>query len=158
MDGCPNGHCMKVIEKTVLLTHSAAQMYALVTDIPSYPKFLPWCSDGQVLEVHADGVTAQLGMSLAGLSQSFVTRNVQVADTSLDMRLVDGPFSHLEGRWEFHDLGSPDDPACRVVFDLRYDFSSAMLARVVGPVFDKIASTLVEAFVKRADAVYGDGT
>ena len=149
---------MKVIEKTVLLTHSAAQMYALVTDIPSYPKFLPWCSAGEVLEAHPDGVTARLGMSLAGLSQSFVTRNRQVSDKSLDMRLVDGPFSHLEGRWEFHDLGSPDDPACRVVFDLRYDFSNAMLARVVGPVFDKIASTLVEAFVKRADAVYGDCT
>ena len=147
---------MKVIEKTVLLTHSAAQMYALVTDVASYPEFLPWCTHGAVLETHPDGVTAKLGMALAGLNQSFVTRNTQVPDQRLDMKLVDGPFSLLEGRWMFYDLGSADDPACRIVFDLRYDFSSAMLARVVGPVFDKIASTLVEAFVKRADAVYGD--
>ena len=149
---------MKVIEKTVLLTHSAAQMYALVTDVASYPEFLPWCTDGAVLETHPDGVTAKLGMSLAGLSQAFVTRNTQVPNESLDMQLVDGPFSLLEGRWAFHDLGTAEDPACRVVFSLRYDFSSAMLARVVGPVFDKIAGTLVDACIKRADAVYGDGS
>jgi len=145
---------MKVIEKTVLLTHSAHQMYQLVTDVPSYPVFLPWCDAGEVLQAHDDGVTARLGMSLAGLSHSFVTRNTQVQDQRLDMQLVEGPFSHLEGHWVFHDLGSPEEPACRVVFKLQYDFSSAMLARVVGPVFEKIATTLVDAFVKRADQVY----
>lgn len=148
--------CMKVIEKTVLLTHSAHQMYSLVADVPSYPAFLPWCSEGAVLARHDDGVTARLGMSLAGFTHHFVTRNVLVPERSLDMRLIDGPFSHLEGRWDFHDLGDPDDPACKVVFDLKYDFSSAMLARIVGPVFDKVAASLVDAFVQRADALYGD--
>lgn len=147
---------MKVIEKTVLLTHSAHQMYALVTDVASYPAFLPWCSEGTVLATHDDGVTAKLGMSLAGFTHHFVTRNIMVPERSLDMRLVDGPFSHLEGRWDFHDLGTPEDPASKVVFDLKYDFSSAMLARLVGPVFDKIAASLVDAFVQRANALYGD--
>ena len=147
---------MKVIEKTVLLTHSAHQMYALVTDVASYPAFLPWCSEGLVMETHDDGVTARLGMSLAGFTHHFVTRNTMVADRCLDMSLVDGPFSHLEGRWTFQDLGTPEDPACKVVFDLRYDFSSGMLARVVGPVFDKIAASLIDAFVQRADALYGE--
>lgn len=146
---------MKVIEKTVLLTHSAAQMYALVTDVASYPQFMPWCNEGEVLETHDDGVTARLGMALVGFSHHFVTRNVMAVDRSLDMSLVDGPFSHLEGRWDFLDLGTPEDPACKVVFKLTYDFSSAMLARVVGPVFDKIAASLVDAFVQRADELYG---
>ena len=148
---------MKVIEKTVLLTHSAAQMYGLVTDVPKYPEFLPWCSDGAIVETHEDGVTAKVGMALAGFKHHFVTRNVQVPNACLDMTLVDGPFSHLEGRWTFKDLGTEDDPACKVTFDLTYDFSSGMLARLVGPVFDKIAASLVDAFVHRADALYGDG-
>jgi ribosome-associated toxin RatA of RatAB toxin-antitoxin module len=147
---------MKVIEKSVLLTHSAAQMYGLVTDVASYPQFLPWCSDGVVLQTHDDGVTAKVGMSLAGFQHAFVTRNVQVANERLEMALVDGPFSHLDGRWVFRDLGTPEEPACKVTFDLTYDFSSPLLARVVGPIFDKIATSLIDAFVQRADALYGD--
>ena len=148
---------MKVIEKTVLLTHSAAQMYGLVTDVASYPAFLPWCSDGAVLKVHEDGVTAKVGMSLAGFKHDFVTRNVQKLNERLEMTLVDGPFSHLDGRWTFKDLGTPDEPACKVTFDLSYDFSSVILARLVGPVFDKIAASLVDAFVHRAATLYGNG-
>lgn len=146
---------MKVVQKSVLLTHSAQQMYALVTDVASYPKFLPWCCDGTIMQTHDDGVTARLGMSVLGLRHHFVTRNCMVSDRSLDMNLVDGPFSHLQGRWDFLDLGTVSDPACKVVFRLSYDFSSAMLARAIGPVFDKIASSLVDAFVQRADSLYG---
>jgi ribosome-associated toxin RatA of RatAB toxin-antitoxin module len=148
---------MKVIEKSVLLTHSAAQMYGLVTDVAAYPQFLPWCSDGEVLHTHEDGVTAKVGMSLAGFKHHFVTRNIQVVNERLDMTLVDGPFSHMDGCWTFRDLGTPEEPACKVTFDLTYDFSSAMLARLVGPVFDKIAVSLIDAFVHRADALYGAG-
>lgn len=146
---------MKSIHKSVLLWHSAHEMFALVTDVPSYPQFLPWCEHASVLEHVDGGMTARVGMSMSGLRQSFTTRNVHEPDRRVHMQLVDGPFSQLDGTWAFTPLGDGSQRACKVQFDLRYGFSSATLATLVGPVFDKIAGNLVDAFVKRADQVYG---
>lgn len=150
--------CMKSVHKSVLLWHSASEMFALVTDIGHYPQFLPWCDHANVLEQSATGMTAKVGMALSGLKQSFTTRNVHEHDRKVTMQLVDGPFSRLDGTWEFTPLGDGTQRACKVEFRLNYGFSSPALSKLVGPVFDKIASSLVDAFVKRADQVYGVGT
>ena len=146
---------MKTIHKSVLLSHSAHEMFALVTDIEHYPQFLPWCDHGEVLELNDDGMLARVGMAISGLRQSFTTRNTHEADRKVLMELVDGPFSQLDGVWAFTPLGDGTQRACKVEFTLSYGFSSAALAALVGPVFDKIAGNLVDAFVKRADQVYG---
>jgi len=147
--------CMKTIQKSVLLWHSAHQMFALVTDVHHYPQFLPWCDHSEVIELTDVGMVAKVGMSISGLRQSFTTRNTHVNDRQVLMALVDGPFSHLEGCWDFTPLGDGSQRACKVEFRLSYGFSSQTLATLVGPVFDKIAGSLVDAFVKRADQVYG---
>lgn len=147
---------MKTVHKSILLWYSAAEMYALVTDIPSYPQFLPWCDQASVLDETEGGMTAKVGISIAGLSQSFTTRNIHETDRKVSLKLVDGPFSRLDGHWDFHPLGKGSERACKVDFTLRYDFDNAALAAMVGPVFDKIAGSLVDAFVKRAADVYGD--
>jgi ribosome-associated toxin RatA of RatAB toxin-antitoxin module len=146
---------MKTIQKSVLLWHSAHEMFALVTDIARYPEFLPWCERGEVLEQGEHNMVARVGMAIGGLRHSFTTRNVHEADREVMMELVDGPFSHLDGRWTFTPLGDGTQRACKVEFSLSYGFSSNTLAALVGPVFDKIAGSLVDAFVKRADQVYG---
>lgn len=146
---------MKTIQKSVLLMHSAHEMFALVTDVPQYPRFLPWCNHGEILERDWLTMVAKVGMSIGGLRQSFTTRNVHTPDRQVLVQLVDGPFSHLNGQWDFTPLGEGTESACKVSFQLSYGFSSTTLARLVGPVFDKIAGSLVEAFVKRADVVYG---
>lgn len=146
---------MKTIQKSVLLMHSAHEMFALVTDVQDYPQFLPWCDHSEVLERGELEMLAKVGMSIGGLRQSFTTRNVHVIDRQIQVRLVDGPFSQLNGQWDFTPLGDGSESACKVAFQLSYGFSSTTLARLVGPVFDKIAGSLVEAFVKRADEVYG---
>ena len=148
---------MKSVHKSVLLWHSAPEMFALVTDVAQYPQFLPWCDQAAVLETTTLGMTAKVGMALGGLRQSFTTRNTHEADRKVQMQLVDGPFSRLDGTWEFTPLGDGSQRACKVEFRLNYGFSSATLATLVGPVFDKIAANLVDAFVKRADQVYGVG-
>lgn len=147
---------MKTIEKSVLLWHSAHEMFALVTDVHHYPEFLPWCDRAQVIERTEEGMVAEVGMAISGLKQSFTTRNRHVEDREVHLTLVDGPFSHLEGQWIFTPLGDGEQRACKVEFRLTYGFSSNTLAKLVGPVFDKIASSLVDAFVKRADKVYGE--
>ncbi len=146
---------MKTIHKSVLLWHSAAEMFALVTDIDDYPEFLPWCDHGEVLELTDEGMVARVGMAISGLRQSFTTRNTHETDRKVLMKLVDGPFSRLDGVWEFTPLGDGSQRACKVDFQLSYGFASSTLAALVGPVFDKIAGSLVDAFVKRADQVYG---
>ena len=147
---------MKTVHKSVLIWYSAAEMFALVIDIPSYPEFLPWCDQASVVEQTADGMTAKVGISLAGLSQSFTTRNAHEKDRKVSLELVDGPFSKLDGYWDFTPVGKGGERACNVEFHLRYDFDNAALAALVGPVFDKIAGSLVDAFVKRAGQVYGE--
>ena len=147
---------MKTVHKSVLIWYSAAEMFALVTDVASYPQFLPWCNQSSVHEENAQGMTAKVGISIAGLSQSFTTRNVHEKDQRVSLTLVDGPFSSLEGDWNFHPLGDGSERACKIDFTLSYDFDNGALATLVGPVFDKIASSLVDAFVKRASHVYGD--
>ena len=149
---------MKHVKKSVLLWYSAAEMYTLVTAIQDYPQFLPWCERAEVLEQHPNGMTAKLHMTLGGLRHAFTTRNVHVLNESVVVELVDGPFSRLDGRWKFMALtkaAAAESRACRVEFDLRYAFSNAAFEAVLSPVFDRVANTLVDSFVKRAEAVYG---
>jgi ribosome-associated toxin RatA of RatAB toxin-antitoxin module len=146
---------MKTVHKSVLLWYSAEEMFALVTDVASYPAFLPWCDQSSVLAQDPSGMTAKVGISFGGIKQGFTTRNQHVEGREVAMALIDGPFSKLDGLWEFVPLGE-GQRACKVNFTLRYDFANRALAALIGPVFDKIASSLVEAFVKRASQVYGE--
>ena len=149
---------MKHVKKSVLLWYSPHEMYSLVTGIPEYPRFLPWCERAEVLEQHDGGMTARLHLHYAGVRHAFTTRNTHVVDTSVEVDLVDGPFSLLEGIWRFVPLAMPGDDeaqACRIEFDLRYAFSSKALEAVVSPVFDRVANTFVDCFVRRAEEVYG---
>jgi ribosome-associated toxin RatA of RatAB toxin-antitoxin module len=151
---------MKHVKKSVLLWYSASEMHSLVTAVPDYPKFLPWCERAEVLEQHSDGMTARLHLAYHGVRHAFTTRNRHEGEHVVRVSLVDGPFSELEGHWQFKPVqakgaAGPKVSACRIDFDLRYAFSSRALELVVSPVFDRIADTMVEAFVQRAEQVYG---
>jgi ribosome-associated toxin RatA of RatAB toxin-antitoxin module len=149
---------MKHVNKSVLLWYSPQEMFDLVADIPSYPKFLPWCQKAEVLVRDDTSVTAKLHLSYAGVKQSFTTRNRHDPGKALEVALVDGPFSELSGLWKFHPLkavNGDQSRACKIEFDLRYKFSHRGLELLVSPVFDRIANTFVDSFVKRAEEVYG---
>lgn len=146
---------MKNVHKSVLIWYSPEEMFALVTDVGRYPEFLPWCDRGVVLERDEAGMVAEVGISFSGIRQVFTTRNEHVAGREVRMKLVRGPFSRLEGGWSFSPLGDEGQRACRVELRLHYGFANKALGAVVGPVFDRIAANLVDAFVKRAEQVYG---
>lgn len=148
---------MKHVRKSVLLWYSPQEMYELVTDVAAYPQFLPWCERSELLSQHAAGVTAKLSLSYMGVRQAFTTRNTHQAPDQVTVELVDGPFSTLEGLWLFKPLGNAraDQRACKVELDLRYAFAGKALELVISPVFDKVANTLVDSFVRRAEQVYG---
>lgn len=143
---------MTSIARSALVPHSAEKMYALVDDIPSYPRFLPWCKSTAVHTRDMDSVRASIEIAKAGLNKSFTTVNRLQKGKMIEIRLVEGPFSHLEGYWRFDSL---DVDACKVSLDIEFEFSSKIIGMTMGPIFGQICSSLVQAFVKRAQDVYG---
>jgi ribosome-associated toxin RatA of RatAB toxin-antitoxin module len=143
---------MADVYKSVLLAYSAEQMFALVERVEDYPQFLPWCSEIQVHERRENQLTASLMINYRGVKQVFTTTNVHIPSESMQMRLLDGPFKSLDGRWNFKKLRAD---GCKVEFNLSYEFSSSLLEQVVGPVFSFISNSLVDSFCKQADKVYG---
>lgn len=145
---------MKTVQKSVLIWYSAQEMFDLVTDVERYPQFLPWCDQTKVLARDGQGMLAEIGIAFAGIKQKFTTRNTHIPGRELHVKLVSGPFSSLDGHWTFTPVGEQGERACRIDLELKYGFQNLALAALVGPVFDKIAGTMVDAFVKRAEQVY----
>jgi ribosome-associated toxin RatA of RatAB toxin-antitoxin module len=143
---------MPIIKKNTVVPHSAEQMFQLVNAIEEYPQFIPWCVGSEVLSRNQDEIQARLNFAKGGLEKSFTTRNLLQPNKMVEIRLVNGPFRHLEGFWRFNDL---ENGQCEIKLDMEFEFSSPLLAFAFGPVFTKVANTLVEAFQQRAKEVYG---
>jgi len=139
------------IHRHALTPFSAEKMFALVDDIESYPDFLQWCRSATVVSRDIDLVTAQLELAKGSVHKVFTTQNRLMPGKMIEMKLVEGPFRHLEGFWKFEALR---EDACKISLDLDFDFSSKMVGMVVGPVFNQVANTLVDAFCKRAENLY----
>ena len=143
---------MAVVHKTVLINYSAEQMFKLVDRVEDYPEFLPWCGGVDVEDRQGDKLKAKLKINYHGLKQSFTTENTNTPPSSMTMHLVEGPFKHFEARWNFKALR---EDACKIEFDMQYEFSSRILESVIGPVFSMIANSFVDSFCKRAEQIYG---
>lgn len=142
---------MTIVKKTKVVPFKPEQMYALVNDVEKYPEFLPYCDDSIVHHRDEDEVKASLVIGAAGMSKSFTTRNLLQAGKMIEIRLVDGPFKHLEGFWRFdhHEEG------CLISMDLEFEFAGGMFSMILGPVFEQVTEKMVDAFCQRAEQVYG---
>lgn len=143
---------MPVVSKSALVQHSAQEMYRLVCDFESYPEFLPWCSDTRMISRTDEEICGELEVSRVGIRQRFSTCNSLVENERMDIVLRDGPFRKLHGGWRFTPLR---EDACKVELVLEFEFSGKLIDAAFGRLFNHIANTLVEAFCKRADEVYG---
>lgn len=143
---------MKKISRTALQPYSAQQMFDLVNDVARYPEFLPWCSKGEVIHHNGDEMVASVHIRKGPVQQQFTTHNRMIPGERIDMTLVDGPFKHLQGQWRFIPLA---EDACKVEFDIEYEVASGLFGKLLAPVFEQIATTLVDAFCQRARSEYG---
>lgn len=143
---------MQTVSRSARVPYAANDMYELVADVEQYPGFLPWCRAATVRERSGDAVEASLEIGRGPLHKTFTTRNVHTRGTRIDIELVDGPFRHLQGTWRFHDL---DGAGCEVALHLEFELANAFLRKTMGPVFTEIADSLVDAFCRRARALYG---
>jgi ribosome-associated toxin RatA of RatAB toxin-antitoxin module len=143
---------MPLVEKSVLIEKTPRQMFDLVDRVEDYPQFLNWCGGTELKQRTDETTAATIHIDYHGIKSSFSTANRKEAPQLMRIHLTDGPFTRLEGHWRFTPLG---DTACKIEFSLHYEFSNRVLAKVLGPVFNHIADSFVESFVKRARQVYG---
>jgi ribosome-associated toxin RatA of RatAB toxin-antitoxin module len=135
------------VHKTALVGYSADRMFDLIEAAEHYPAFLPWCSEATILERTDDIVSARIVINYHGVKFDFVTRNPKRRPEWMAVDLEQGPFKRFAGEWHLRPLS---DAGCKIEFLLKYEFANALMARVAGPVFERIADTLVDAFVTRA--------
>ena len=143
---------MATISKTALVHHSATEMFELVRDVDSYSDFLPWCRSSRILREEPNRICAEMVVSRLGVRQTFSTCNKFEENKWMELELQDGPFKYLRGRWSFLAL-RPD--ACKVVLDMDFEFAGALIDKAFGTVFHQIANSMVDAFCKRGDELYG---
>ncbi len=142
---------MPKISRSVLVRFSAMQMYELVNDVESYKEFLPGCVGGKVIEFDGKTMLASVDVSKAGICKTFTTRNQVVPGKKIELALENGPFTHLNGQWLFTEL---TEDACKVEFELSFEFSSTVVELAFGKVFKELMSSMVTAFTNRAKVIY----
>jgi len=142
---------MTIVQKSALVKFSARQMFDLVNDIEAYPQFLPWCSGSRIIKRDEDMVEAEIIISKGGFKKAFSTRNKIDLGGKITVSLLDGPFSYLEGVWNFMPLR---EDASKISLDLEFEMSSKLASLAFGTVFHQICNTMVGAFTNRAKQVY----
>jgi ribosome-associated toxin RatA of RatAB toxin-antitoxin module len=143
---------MTVVEKSALVKFSARQMFDLVNDIEAYPRFLPWCSGSRILKREGDIVEAELLISKGGFKKSFSTRNIIDEGGRITVSLLEGPFSYLEGTWDFMPLR---EDASKISLNLEFEMPGLLANLAFGAVFNQICNTMVSSFTQRAKEIYG---
>ena len=145
---------MRIVDRSAMVPYSADKMYALVDDVESYPEFLPWCVGASLISRTANEVIASVTIGYGPFNSSFTTCNTLYPPEAMTIHLRDGPFSQLDGRWSFAQLG---DSGCEVSLCVEFEFAGAMQDRLLGRAFETICNEMIGAFIKRADALYGTG-
>jgi len=142
---------MTVVKKSRTVPYSCEEMFDLVNKVEQYQEFLPYCTESEVHHRDEDEVQATLVISAAGMSKSFTTRNHLQMNKMIEIRLVHGPFKHLEGFWRFDKVND----GCLISFDLEFEFAGRMFSMLLGPVFEQVTNKMVDAFCERAEELYG---
>ncbi len=142
---------MPQILKSKKLPYTAKQMFDLVADVEQYPKFLPWCAATRLVRKNEQEIIGTLTVEKGGLRKSFTTRNRYSYPDWMNISLIEGPFKHLNGRWDFKELPSG---GCEVRYEMDFEVPF-FLAPILGGVMEYMANTMVSSFAERAKVIYG---
>ncbi|MCK5818545.1 MAG: SRPBCC family protein [Psychromonas sp.] len=144
---------MPEVSRSALLMYSADEMFQLVNDIDAYPEFLIGCVGSQIISKQGNALYASIEVAKAGIHKTFTTENTLINGQRISMKLVDGPFEHLSGNWRFLRL---DDKACKVNFDLSFEFTSKLVEFTFGRIFNSLVGSMMTSFAARAKVIYGE--
>jgi len=140
------------IDKRAQVPYSPQQMFDLVNEVDQYPNFLPWCGGAEIVSRDEQSMRARVMIAKGPVQKRFETQNRLVQNESIEMRLVDGPFKKLNGRWTFVERPN----GCEIRFVLDFEFANMLVSMAIGPVFQQIANTMVDSFIQQARVQYGD--
>ncbi|NCV54368.1 MAG: type II toxin-antitoxin system RatA family toxin [Betaproteobacteria bacterium] len=144
---------MHNIHKSAIVLHSSKKMFQLVDSVENYPRFLPWCGSTQILERDNSKTIASIEINYKGIRQTFTTENTKKQNKEMMIKLIDGPFKSLSGQWIFKNL---DNDSCQIELKLEYQFSNIILEKLISPVFNMIANTFIDEFIKEANKSNND--
>ena len=144
---------MHNIHKSAIVLHPAQKMFQLVDSVENYPQFLPWCGSTQIIERDNDKTIASIEINYKGIRQTFTTENTKKQNQEMIIKLIDGPFKSLSGEWMFKNL---DKDSCQIELKLKYKFSNIILEKLISPVFNMIANTFIDEFIKEANRSNND--
>ena len=144
---------MHNIHKSAIVLHPAQKMFQLVDSVENYPQFLPWCGSTQIIERDNDKTIASIEINYKGIRQTFTTENTKKQNQEMIIKLIDGPFKSLSGEWMFKNL---DKDSCQIELKLKYEFSNIILDKLISPVFNMIANTFIDEFIKEANRSNND--
>ena len=144
---------MHNIHKSAIVLHPAQKMFQLVDSVENYPQFLPWCGSTQIIERDNDKTIASIEINYKGIRQTFTTKNTKKQNQEMNIKLIDGPFKSLSGQWMFKNL---DKDSCQIELKLEYEFSNVILEKLISPVFNMIANTFIDEFIKEANRSNND--
>jgi coenzyme Q-binding protein COQ10 len=147
---------MPTHSETRQLPYSAQQMYDLVADVESYPKFLPWTAAARIKsrtdKDDHEVMDADLIISFKVFRERFTSRvKLYPEQKKIDTEYLDGPFKYMKSNWKFEEAPG----GCEVHFFVDFEFRNAILQRIIGVVFNEAMQRVVRAFEKRAEALYG---
>ncbi|UDG80584.1 Persistence and stress-resistance toxin PasT [Candidatus Hartigia pinicola] len=143
---------MLKIKYSLLVYFSAEQMYKIVNDIIAYPNFLPGCIGSQIIHHGYDHVTASVKILIAGISKTFITKNILEDNKSIHIQLVEGCLKQLIGKWIFIPLSLN---TCKIELHLNFEFTNKLLESAFSKTFDILAKNVVQTFTLRAKDIYG---
>jgi coenzyme Q-binding protein COQ10 len=149
----PTHHEIKVVPYT------AAQMYALVADVASYPKFLPWNAAARIRSrapiEGGEVMEADLVISFKVFRERFGSRvTLYPGAQKIDTEYLDGPFRKMKSSWSFRDR---PEGGSEIEFFVDFEFRNAILQGIIGLVFNDAMQRVVRAFERRAAELHGTG-
>jgi len=142
-----SGAALIQIRRSALVRQTPEVMFDLVNDVEAYPRLFRWCAGSAVLERDQQSLVARLDLRMAGITQSFTTRNTPERPQRIHMAFVEGPFRSLEGEWSFLALG---DSGCKIAFALDFDYSGRLTAPALRLGFQNLADRMVDDFCREA--------
>lgn len=142
---------MHTLKRNAIVPYTTRQMFELVNMIEDYPRFLPWCHSSEIISRTETEVIATLEINWKGMHKSFTTRNCLTPYDRIEITLVKGPLHKLNGIWNFYSL---EEYASKITLDMDFEFTGHFIDRLFQPVFQHIANTFVDAFIKRAAELY----
>ena len=139
---------MHRVRKNAIVFHSKNKMFRLVDLIENYPKFLPWCGSTKIIERNNNKTIASIEINYKGIKQTFTTENTKKINDKMIIKLINGPFKSLSGEWLFKEMAKD---ICEIELKLEYEFSNIILEKLISPVFNIIANTFIDEFIKEAN-------